>query len=248
MNDHAIEEVTQDVETIDQPTQIVIPAVNPTAEDMTGIIEHINVNYNFKVNTKPVNFNFKKTKDKITGIETIRDTVQLAIPYPSVDGIVEILQKGEKGLELLIEAMENVVNTAARDLLSDGPEGHALNAATFPTEKVSWEAIANQPKAQRRGGGIPKETWEAFATDYVEVMPEATGKSIEQVANMAKILVGKLSACRTREVVLNLVVQQLALYAEHSPNIEDYQECVAFLLNKAETFLNVSDEELTANL
>lgn len=246
VQDQASEVVAQDEE---QPTQDskqnVISVQNPSTEEMTGILESIKVNYDFSVTTKPVSFNFKKSKDKVTGIETIREAVQLAIPYPSMDGIVNILEKGGKGLELLVEAIENVVNAASRDLLYDDV---TLNAATFPVDKVSWEFIANLPKAQRRGGGIPKETWEGFAQDYMEVMPEITGKTVEQIGNAAKILVSKLTQVRTNEPVLTLLVAQLAVYTENSPNIGEYEDCVAFLVNKAETFLNVSPEELLANL
>ena len=225
--------------------QIVLSVQNPTDEEMQGMVIHITANYDFDVVTKPVRFNFKRTNDKVTGIETIREPIDLAIPYPSVQGIVNILQDGGKGLELLIEAMENVVNTAARDILG---EDYKLNASTFPTDKLSWEFIANMPKAQRRGGGIPKETWEAFGQHYTEVMPELTGKNIEQVSNMAKILISKLANIKTHKEALNLVQQQLAIYIESAEDIADYVECVEFLLNKADTLLNVSPEELLANL
>lgn len=254
MNDSIQEQVTQDVEPPEEtvtptdsldPKRVLLSVQNPTEEEMAAILETIKVNYDFNVITKPVNFNFKKSKDKVTGIETIREAVQLAMPYPSVEGIVAILEEGGKGLELLLEAIENVVNSAARELLY---EDVTLNASTFPVDKVSWDFIAKLPKAQRRGGGIPKEVWEGFAQDYVEVMPQATGKTLDQVANAAKILASKLQQVRTNEPVLQLLVGQLAVYAEHSPNIEEYQDCIAFLLNKADTFLNVSEEELLANL
>ena len=225
--------------------QVVLSVQNPTDEEMKGIVTHITTNYDFDVVTKPVRFNFKKSKDKATGVETVREPVDLAIPYPSVQGIINILEGGGKGLELLIEAMENVVNTTARDLLY---EDLNLNASTFPTEKVSWEFIANIPKAQRRGGGIPKETWEAFGQDYTEVMPDLTGKTIDQVSNMAKILVSKLTGIKTHKEALLLVQEQLAIYIESAGNAADYIECVEFLLNKADTLLNVSPEELLANL
>jgi len=227
------------------PKQQVISVENPNTEEMAALLENVKVNYNFDVRTTSTQFNFKKSKDKISGIETVRESVVLAMPYPSMEGIVAILEGGGKGLELLVEAMESVVNAAARDLLY---EDTTLNAAAFPVDKVSWEFIANMPKAQRKGGGIPKETWEGFAQDYVEVMPAVTGKTIDQVANAAKILAAKLTAVRTNEPVLQLLVEQLAVYADNSPNVEEYQDCVAFLLNKAETFLNVSEEELLANL
>ena len=227
------------------PKKQVVEVKNPSEEEMKAILEHVKVNYNFDVDVKPVTFNFKKSLDKETGIETIRKPVNLAIPYPSVQGIIAILEKGGKELELLIEVMEFTVNNEARNILYDDL---TLTAATFPVDKISWEAIANLPKAQRRGGGIAKEIWEAFAQDYTEVMPAATGKTVEQVANAAKILLSKLTQVRTNEPVLQLLIEQLAVYAEASPNIEEYQDCVAFLLNKAEAYLNLSPEELLANL
>lgn len=223
----------------------VIAASNPTPEEMKALCENIQVNHNFKVDVKGVKFNFKKSKDKDTGIETLREPVELAVPYPSIEGIVAILENGGKGLELLVDAVEDVITAAARDIISNDT---SINATNFPIEKITWEAIANMPKAQRRGGGIPKETWEEFSQDYVEVMPAVTGKTVEQITNAAKILQNKLQQVRTNEPVLMLLQEQLAIYAENSPNFEDYKECVEFLLNKADTFLNVSPEELLANL
>tara|TARA_R110000744_G_scaffold222789_5_gene341624 strand:- start:424 stop:1167 length:744 start_codon:yes stop_codon:yes gene_type:complete len=247
MSEH--EQTTQDNEA---PTNdavksgpVVITATNPSTEEMTALLDDIKINYDFDVSTKATQFNFKKSKDKDTGIETVREPVVLAMPYPSVQGIVAILEAGGKGLELLMDAMEGIVNTQARDLLQ---EDTAINAATFPVEKVSWDFISKIPKAQRRGGGIPKETWEAFGQDYVEVMPDITGKTVEQIANAAKILVSKLASVKTNEPVLNLLVAQLAVYTENSPNVEEFEECVAFLLQKADTFLNISEEDLLANL
>lgn len=225
--------------------QNIIQVQNPTAEEMQELLANIKTNYNFKVDVKPISFRFKKTTDKETGIETVRHPVDLAIPVPSIEGIIEILEKGEKGLELLMEAVEKVVTDRARDLLYDD---HKLTAATFPVDQLSWEAIAALPKSQRRGGGIPKETWEEFAKDYIAVMPGVTGKTVEQVTNAAKILQNKLQAVKTNEPVLNLLVEQLTIYAENSPNLEEYKECVEFLVNKADQFLNTSEEELLANL
>jgi hypothetical protein len=224
---------------------VVIEVANPTSEEATQLAHDIKVNFDFDVNVKPVMFNFKKSKDKDTNIETVRKPVQLAVPYPSVQGVMAILEAGGKGLELLLEAMENVVNTNAREILY---EDVTLTAASFPVDKLAWEFIANIPKVQRRGGGIPKDTWDAFCQDYCEVMPAAAGKTPEQCANAAKILGQKLQPVKTNEAVIQLLVQQLAIYAEATPNLEEFSDCVEFLLAKAEAFMNVSEEELLANL
>lgn len=237
-------EATATATTSEAPAEKVISVQNPTPEEMTELMSHIKVNYDFEVNVKPVSFNFKRSKDPETGIITVRNSVNLAIPYPSMEGIVNIMEKGEKGLELLVEAIEGVVNSVARDMLEDTE----LNAATFPVEKLSWEAIAAMPKAQRRGGGIAKETWESFAKDYIEVMQQATDKKPEQIANAARILHGRLASVKTNKPVLQLLVEQIAIYTDVTENLEDFQECVTFLVAKAETFLNISEADLLANL
>jgi len=232
-------------ETETESGPVVIAANNPNAEEMAGISETIQANYDFSVDVKPVTFNFKKSKDKDTGIETVREAVQLAIPYPSVDGIVAILETGGKQLELLMDAVADVINAQARELLY---EDTAMSAATLPVDKLSWDFIANMPKAQRRGGGIPKEVWEAFGKDYIAVMPAATGKNVEQVTNMAKILTTKLANVKTIKDVLALAIEQLTIYADNSEKIADFAECVEFLAKKADDLLNVSPEELLAAL
>ena len=246
-----LQQVTQDTEATEletTPKHVTITAENPDAATLKELCSTIKANYNFDVNVKDSKFNFKKSKDKDTGIETTRESLILALPYPSVEGVITILNTGGKQLELLMDAVEKVIEAQARDIISDGPEGLAMNAGNFPVDKVSWEFIANMPKVARRGGGIPKEVWDDFATDYLEVMPTATGKTVEQIATASKILQSKLVGVKTNAPVLELLVGQLAIYADTSENIEEYMPCVEFLLDRAETYLNVSPEELLANL
>lgn len=229
-----------------EPGQKIIESKNPTPEEMKALCENIKVNHDFKVDVKPIKFNFKKQVDKDTGLETVRKPLELAIPFPSVEGIVDILSSEDpKELELLMDAVEGVITQAARDIIS---EDYNVNASNFPWDKITWKYIANLPKAQRRGGGIPKETWEEFAEDYIAVMPAITGKSVDQVTNAAKIFLNRLANVKTNEPVLNLLVEQLAVYADNSKRAEEFTEVIQFLLEKAETFLNTSPEELTANL
>lgn len=230
---------------VSQDAVNVVEVQNPTAEEMVSLTSSIKANFNCKVDVKATEFKFRKSVDKDTKIETLRKPVELAVPYPSVEGIIDILEHGGKQLELLMDAVESVVNATARDMLYDDL---SLTAATFPVDKLSWAAISEIPKAQRRGGGIPKETWDDFAADYIECMPSITGKSVQAVSNAAKLMLGKLQAAKTNEPVLNLVIEQLSVYMEHGPNSSEFIDCVDFLLKKAETFLNVSTEDLLANL
>lgn len=221
----------------------------PTEEaekiDVEAIVKHISEHYDFDVDPRAVAFHFKSVKDKETGTTTKRESITLALPYPSIKGIVTILEKGGKGLELLREAVDTVITQHARAMITDDDK---LNAATLPVEKLSWEFIANMPKPERTGGGIPKEMWEAFVADYIDIMPEATGKTTEQVANAGKILLNKFAQCKTNLPVLQMLTEQLAVYAEKSEDFDTYATCVEFLVDKADKLLNVTEEDLLEGL
>lgn len=197
-------------------------------------------NYDNKVDAKDFKFHFRKDE-----LGNKRPSVELKLLVPSVEGVVAILQNGGKGLELLMDTVSDVIAAQARSIVDENLE---VTQETFPLDKVTWDFIANLEKAARRGGGIPKETWEAFAADYIEVMPSITGKTPEQVGNAAKILLNKFSSVKTQKPVLKLLKDQLGLYTTNSANAEQYTECVDFLLNKADTLLNMTEADLLANL
>ena len=207
--------------------------------------QQVVANFDNTVDKVAVKFNFRKVKDEATGLETKRPTVELELPLLSVEGVIAAFQAGGKQLDLIIEAVRDVQISRARELVNDKED---ISAENFPYHELTWEAIANLPKAERRGGGIPKETWEEFAKDYIAVMPSATGKTVDQITNAAKILLNKFQSCKTNKPVLKLLKDQIGIYANTSPNAEQYGECIAFLIEKADTFLNLDEAALLANL
>lgn len=211
--------------------------------------QSLQANFDNTVDKVTVKFSFRKviTKDEATGIETEnkRPSVELDLPLLSVEGMVAAIQAGGKQLDLIMEAIRDVQIARARELVN---ENENINSENFPYEELSWAKIANLPKAERRGGGISKEVWDEFSKDYVAIMPAATGKSIEQVKNAAKILLNKFQQVKTNKPVLKLLKDQLALYIANSPNAEQFSDCVEFLVEKADKFLSATDEELLSNL
>ena len=204
-----------------------------------------NVTFDNTVDKVAVKFNFRKVKDESTGLESKRPSVELELPLLSVEGIVKVFEAGGKQLDLLVEAVREIQISRARELVNDKED---ISQDNFPFADLNWEAIANLPKAERRGGGIPKEVWEEFAKDYIAVMPSVTGKSVEQIGNAAKILLNKFQAVKTNKPVLKLLKDQIGIYTNSSPNAETYSECIQFLVEKAETFLNMDEAALLANL
>lgn len=203
------------------------------------------VNFDNTVDTVSVKFNFRKVKDEQTGLETKRPSIELPLKLLTVEGIVQVFQAGGKQLDLLVEAVRDVQLSRAREIVNEKED---ITAENFPYDALSWDAIANLPKAERRGGGIDKETWAEFAKDYIAIMPSLTGKTVEQVTNASKILLNRLQAVKNSKPHLKLLKEQLAIYANSSPNAEQFADCVSFLVEKAETFLSMDDAALLANL
>lgn len=232
-----------------EQTENTTQQTGETAQQAQAAQAAPNVNFDNTIDKVTVKFNFRKvvTKDEKSGVEveSKRPTVELDLPLMSVEGIVKEFNAGGKRLDLLIEAIRDYQINRAREIVNERED---INAANFPYEELSWEAIANLPKAERRGGGIAKETWEDFSKDYIAVMPGVTGKSIEQVTNAAKILLNKFQLVKTNKPVLKLLKDQVAMYANSSPNAEQFEDCIKFLAEKAETFINLDDKALLANL
>lgn len=203
------------------------------------------VNFDNKLDFKEAKFNFRKQKDEATGVETKRATVELAkLPVPSVEGIVAILETGGKALDLLLEAVSDVVISRARDVIN---ENESITSDNFDYAQCDWNVIANLEKEDRRSG-ISKETWEDFAVDYVEVMPAISGTTKEQSANAAKIFAGKFASIKNKKDVIAKLKLRLAMYAEHSPKAAEFAECIDFLFKKADKLISAKEESLEDNL
>lgn len=206
---------------------------------------HVSANFDNKVDIVDVTFSFRKTKDQATGIETKRPSVELKVPYPSIEGIAEIYNAGDKQLALLRECVNDVINSRIRYLLS---EDENLSQENFPFDKVTWEAIANLPKSERKGAAIAKELWEEFSKDYISVMPSLNGKSVEQCTNHTIIYMKKFAQCKTDKKILNVLSTQLDLYTASAPNAESFGELLMFLKDKIKTYMAAETEALLSNL
>jgi len=200
----------------------------------------VQANFDKFNDSKEYKFHFKKDS-----LGNKRETVELNLPVPSVEGVIRILETGGKQLDLLLAAVGDVIASQARSILN---ENEAMIASNFPLEQCSWEAIANMPEAEKRGRGIPKETWEEFAADYLSVMPGITGKTEEQITLAAKLLVNKFNSVKTNKPVVKKLKEQLAIYTTGSPNAEQFSDCIKFLDEKADALLAADEAAMLANL
>lgn len=137
--------------------------------------------------------------------------------------------------------MENIVLSKARELVNDRED---ISQETFPFQEITWATIANAPEAERKGRGIPADTWKEFSADYIAVMPALTGKTEKQVGAAAEILVDKFNKLRSNKdykKIVRLLVDQLAIYMSNSPNAEQFMDCVVFLTEKGNKILTAEE-------
>jgi hypothetical protein len=199
----------------------------------------INVTTDANVQLKAMKFRFKKDK-----LGNQRAGLEFNVPVPSVTGLVAILEKGGKGLELLLEIAADTIRATLANYVA---EDEKISQDTLPIAKLTWEAIANQPRAERKT--IADDLWEAFTKDYIEVMPGVTNKSVEAVTNATIVFVKKFAIIKTNKEVIAKLKDQLGLYMEHSRNAEQFQEILELLISKADTYLGANDiEQLVQNL
>lgn len=229
------------------PEAATVNAANAEADKQAKFAK-IKSDFKGEVEVKETSFYFRKVVNEIKNpdgttskVETKRPTVVLPIPIPNVEGIVSILQAEGKQLDLLLEAVANVIIEQAREYVNEHED---VNSDNFPYEKMAWEFIANLPKAERRGGGISKELWDDFEKDYIEIMPGLTQKKKEQVEMAAKVFKTKFAGATTNKPVLTLLEGQLALYAANTTQGETLLPCIEFLQGKLEKLLNNDETKL----
>lgn len=183
------------------------------------------------------NFKFRYRKDKFGNQ---RPTIEFEGKVPSVPGIIAILEAGGPQLKLLQDAMYEVVAGEYRSFLLDNEEA---TASSLDPANFTWEVIANRPREDRRASAITAELWEAWAKDFMEIMPGVTNKHPDSIAASTTAFLKKFTVVRTQKPILRALKGQLALYMQHSPNAEEFQDILELLSRKADLYLNADETD-----
>ena len=204
-------------------------------------VDPVPANFNSLLDVKDMKFRWKKDK-----LDNQRPTIEAKGFVPSVEGIAAIFNNQGKGLELLQEVMYDTIRSSVADYLN---ENEGATAESIDWTKFTWDAIANQSREDRRASSITPETWEAFAKDYIAIMPGITNKNEEAVTNATIVYLKKFSIVRTDKDTLSKLKNQLSLYVEHTKNGEQFQEILTLLFKKLDVYLKSDDvAQLVANL
>lgn len=188
-------------------------------------------------------FSFKKqTIEDESGKQVKRPAIVLNIPVPTLDGLLESMSD-PKVTSFILDLVENAIQAQVKTQLGDDTRP-VMRQEDLRIEELNLGYLANMTKAERAGGGISKEDWEAFAFDYIEVM--APLRDQEKAERAAKLLVGRFNTCKTDKPVLKFLQEQLAIWAQHTKNLEDHQDIFVYLDNRASSLRNMDKTLLDA--
>lgn len=182
-----------------------------------------------------VDYNFR-TKDGYK-----RPTVSVEMDVPNAAGIVELLNSGdEKVTAFICDAVQATLTSHVRSYVDGDTDFDQAKLDSLVAEgKISIEAIANLPKSER--SMLTKEDLEAFAKDYIAIMPEATGKTAEQVSKAASLFVERYKRVAGDNAVLSILQQQLGVFMEHADAevLERHERSLTYLATKVEELLSI---------
>lgn len=212
---------------------------------------------NFKVDLKETDYHFKKEKirdseGKVIGEGKKLPSVKVPVPVPSDEGILEIIQAGGKELQLLRDAVFEIVYTRGRNLLNDIrsklADGEEIKSEMLDIKQLTWSLIANLPKAERRGLGISDEDWESFAADYRGMMPKVTGKDMDRIEKHVQLFKKRFYPCRNDKKALGVLQDMLNLWATNTSSMEENSDVFEYLKERVDTLMKEEEKILAEAL
>lgn len=189
-------------------------------------------------------FFFKKKKDENGKDIPAPEAVEAVVPKITMDDVAAILTKNDpKEIELMLEALNDVILSQARSQVDDDPE--KVRKEGLDNTQLTWNFIANVPPATRRGGGIADEVWEAFQKDYVETMVHH-GKTQEKATTGAKILAKRFAAVKDNKKVVTALKDNVVLWYANTEKADEFAGVYEALTSRADTLLAKDEEAILA--
>lgn len=181
------------------------------------------------------NFNFR-TKDGIK-----RPTVTVEGILPTTEGLIAILQgEDDKQKQLIHDLVASAVQGHIRTFVeADENFGQDQYNELFANGKVDVAALANLPKSERNT--LSKEQLEEFAKDYIQYMPEITGKDVKRITSAAGLFVERYKRVAGDNAVLAVLQEQLGVFVENAPEevTSKHERAIGYLAEKVEELLSV---------
>lgn len=193
-------------------------------------------------NYLPKNFKFffrSKTSENSLGekVTTRRPTLELSIPVPTLDGLIELLNEGNATkIAGLMQLVEDCIYSAAKQQVD---EDEAMTQERLDVNKLTMDYLFSLPPSQRASSVPPEELWKLFEADYPAIMASVQpNRTAQQIATARDLFLKRLNPVKERPDMLNTLKQYLALWYASTAQKEELAPVYEFLLAKADNFIN----------
>ncbi|CAN5950075.1 unnamed protein product [Sphagnum jensenii] len=198
-----------------------------------------------KGNTLAEKIEFFKELNKLK-----RPPVTLVLPILTQEGLVAAMAD-DKIFNYVVETINDQIKEAAKSQVAPATDDVTpVNRQTeLDLSKLTLSYLANQPVAERRGGGISKETWAEFEKDYILVMDNFTDKDGEKPfihknnVYAANLFIKRLEPVKTNKPMLKKLQSRLSVWGGNTENGDELMEVYKFLDGKIENLLTKDDED-----
>lgn len=185
---------------------------------------------------------------KVIGVGRKHPEVSAVLPKPTPAELVEFLQKGGEEAKLILECVESVIFDAAKQQILEFRETNGLDATftatNFDLSQLTLTAIANMPKAARKGSEISDEDWTAFLEDYHHTMAHVVHYEEKRVKLAVAHFKVKLVRIRNDKESVAKLQDLLNKWAAATPNLEDHMACYEDLMKRGEKYLKAEPKVL----
>jgi hypothetical protein len=207
--------------------------------------------------SKEFNFFFRTDKirddeGKVIGNGRKHPDVKAVLPIPTYKQIAHFLHEGGKEAELILDALTDAIDRAARAQINDFRETQGLDkdftATHFDLAKLSITAIANTPKSERAGAAISDEDWTAFLDDYSHVMVHVVGYEDRKVKLAVMHFKVQLRRIKNDKPAVQKLLDLLNVWAAKTENLEDHMACYDDLTKRAAKYLKAEEKNVAEAL
>ena len=208
--------------------------------------------------TTAIKFNFKsRTLKDDNGTELGKTKKQAPIVAnlitPTKEELVQVLSSEDvayaKVQALILDAVIQIQKDQARSQLDEIIEGFGTDDTKVVTpemldhDKLTLTYISNLEPAQRGARALSDEDKEAFYTDYLQVMVQATGKEEKRIKAHIDLFQKPIKAKQNKDstAIMTTLVDQINIYIASSQQIEDTGEAATRIQSRFQKWLKEDD-------
>ena len=208
-----------------------------------------------QLTSKEFSFHFRTDKirddeGKVIGVGRKHPEVKAILPVASAQAAIEALQAGGTECDMILEAIDAMVEVQARSQINDWREANGLDkdltATAFDLSKLTLNAIAVADKSGNQQ--LSDEDWTAFLDDYSHVMTQIVGYDPKKIKLHLAHLKVQLRRVKNDKTSVQRFVELLNVWASKTETLDDHEACYRYLIARATKYLKAEEKDLSTML